>query len=97
MAVVALIGGESTDIHRLAQQFTRMHKHLRACRREIFKAAALAHEQQKTEFVFQLFELLRQSRLGRMDMLGRRGDVETGVGDRDEIAQLDQGHCSRSD
>ena len=46
----------------------------------------------EAQFVFQLFELLGQARLGGVHALGRLGDIEIGIGDGNEVAQLGQGH-----
>ena len=69
-----------------------MFDHALAGGRDAFQAAALAHEQLEAEFVLQLLELFRQARLRGMHALGRERDVQPGIGDGDEVAQLGQGH-----
>src|SRR5690242_21933314 len=57
------------------------------------QALALAIEQLKAQLLLQLLELLAETRLGSVHALGSQGDVEPGVGDRDEVAQLGQRHA----
>jgi hypothetical protein len=90
--LAALVGGVAADVGGLGQDPARMLDHRHARRRHRFQAAPLAHEQLEAELVLQLLELLGQSRLGRVHAFGRHGDVEAGIDDGDEVAELGQGH-----
>ena len=56
------------------------------------EALALADEQLEAEFVLKLPELLAQAWLGSVDAFRGQRDVEAGVGDGNEIAQLGKRH-----
>jgi len=69
-----------------------MLDHPHAGRGDALQAAATAGEQLEAEFVLQLLELLGQAGLGGVHALGRLGDVQPGIGNRDQVAQLGQCH-----
>jgi hypothetical protein len=69
---------------------------IRARSSDRLQAAALAHEQQETQLVLQLLELLGQARLGGVHARGGQGDVQPGVGDGNQIAQLGERHGAGS-
>ena len=90
--LAAFVGGVTADVGDFGQHLARVLDHPHAGRGDALQAAALATEQLEAEFVLQLLELLGQARLGGMHALGRLGDVQAGIGDGDEVAQLGQGH-----
>ncbi len=92
VAVAALVGGVGTDVGGFGEQAARMREHLDAGGGDAFEAAALACEQQETEFVLELLELLGQAGLRGVHAFGGLGDVEAGIGDGGEIAELREGH-----
>ena len=51
--------------------------HLLAGRRHARQVAAVAHEDLEAELVLEQLDLLRHARLRRVQLLGRRGDVDT--------------------
>ena len=90
--VAALVGCVGTDVGGFGEQAARVREDMRAGGGDRFEAAAPACEQQETEFVLELLELLGQAGLRGVDAFGGEGDVEAGIGDGNEIAELGQGH-----
>jgi len=88
-----VVGGQRTDVAGLVEQAACVHQYVLARLRERRQAAALAGEQQETEFVFELLDLTRQAWLGGVHAFGGEGDVETGIGDRNEVAKLVECHA----
>jgi len=92
LVFAALVGGITADVVSLGQHdpCTRNDRLPGGCHR--IQAAPLAHEQPTAEFVFQLSELPGQPRLGRVHTSGRQRDVQSGIDNGEQIAQLGQGH-----
>lgn len=76
----------------VVEQGTNVLEHSLALGRQRDQAARAAREQLKAELVLQLFDLLRQPRLRAMHLLGRNGDVQAGIDDGGEVAQLRESH-----
>ncbi len=92
LALAALVGCIGADVVGLGQYRTGAGDDLGAGRGNRLKAAALAYEQQEAKLVLQLLELLGQAGLGGMHARGSQRDVQLGVGDGNQIAQLGQRH-----
>ncbi|KAG1396487.1 hypothetical protein G6F59_013798 [Rhizopus arrhizus] len=88
LALAALVGGIGADVVGLGQHRAGAGDDLGPGRGDRFQAAPLAHEQQEAELVLQLLELLGQARLGGVHARGGQRDVQLGVGDGNQIAQL---------
>ncbi len=86
------IGRQGADIAGFQQHLAGPGDDFHTGRGDCYQAAALAQEELEAQLVFQLLELLGQARLGGVHQLGRLGDIESGIGNRDQIAQLGQGH-----
>jgi hypothetical protein len=54
--------------------------------------AAVAHEDLKAELVLEQLDLLAHARLGGVQLLGGRSDVETALRDGGEVSELVQFH-----
>src|SRR5699024_7245209 len=96
MHVATQVGGQRTDGAGLFQDDAGAGDDLMPGGRDRAQALALACKQLESEFAFELLELLADARLRGVDALGGEGDVEAGIGNRNDITQLCQGHDVRS-
>src|SRR5690606_1802475 len=85
-AIAALLFGQPLDALNLPEDAQRALDDALTCRSDSSQRAALAQKDRKAELVFELFELFAHARLGRMEALGRRGDVQVVLDDRCEIS-----------
>ena len=90
--LVAQVGGDRADVGRLGDDRAGAFQHVAAGVGHRVEALALAHEQLEAQLVLKLAQLLAQAGLGGVDALGGQRDVEAGVGDGNQVAQLGQGH-----
>ena len=84
--------GQVLDVADLAQDAGRAVDHLLPGRRDPCEIAPVAHEDLEAELVLEQLDLLADARLRGVELLRRGGDVETGLGDGREIAELMQFH-----
>ena len=84
--------GQVLDVADLAQDADRAVDHLLPGRRDPREVAPVAHEDLEAELVLEQLDLLADARLRGVQLLRRGGDVETGLGDGREIAELMQFH-----
>jgi hypothetical protein len=90
--LVAQVGRQHADVRRLGKDAAGAGDDLGTGCGNGFEALALAQEDLEAQLVLKLPQLTRNTRLGRMHALGGQGDVEAGVGNGDDVAQLGQGH-----
>ncbi len=90
--LVLEIVGKALDVLHLAQDPDRAVDDLLPGGSDARQVAAVADEDLETELVLEQLDLLADARLRRVQLLGRRRDVEAGLGDRGEVAQLVQFH-----
>ena len=90
--VLAQLRGQRLDAARLAHDLRGAVDHLGAGVGRPHQRAALAFEQLEAELVLELLELLADAGLRGVQHARRLGDVEVVLGDRDEVAELDQFH-----
>ena len=77
---------------RASAWMTRALDHLLASRGERVEALAAPREQREAELVLELLELLAQRRLRGVDLLRGLRDVESGIDDGEQAAQLHESH-----
>ena len=66
----------------------RASDHLLARCRDTVKAFSFANKELQAQFLFQEFQLLADPGLRRIESLGRGGDVEPVIDDRNQVLQL---------
>ncbi|MNS91771.1 hypothetical protein D3C72_1258800 [compost metagenome] len=96
LALAALVGRVGADVVGFGQHCAGAADHFGAGRGDRLQTASLAYEQQEAQFVLQLLELLGQAGLGGMHPRGGERDVQLGVGDGNQVAQLGQRHGKRA-
>ena len=88
------IAGETGDVVHLAQDLAGPFDDLMPGRRDRSEALALAREQLHAELGLQLFQLLADPGLAGIQALRSGRDVQSTVGDSNQILELFQGHRS---
>ena len=92
LGFVAKIGGQGANVGGFSQDHAGAIDDLHTGGSDAFETLAFAREDLETEFVFQLLQLLGDAGLGRVDALGGESDVQAGIGDGDQIAELCECH-----
>jgi hypothetical protein len=83
---------DRVHVARLGEDDARAPDHLVAGRGDFVEALALAREQLESELALELFQLFGKTGLGRVDAFGGERDVESGVGNGNEVSELREGH-----
>jgi hypothetical protein len=88
----AQVRRQGADVACFVQDAAGTLQHLPAGRCHGVQTLAATGEYLKTQFAFELLELLADARLGGVNVVGGERDVKAGVGDGDNVAKLREGH-----
>lgn len=81
------------DVFGVAQHPLGNFQNLLSGRGDAGQVLAIAGKDLDAEFIFELFDLLGDARLGGEQVFGRRGDIELAPGDLPDIGELTQLHA----
>ena len=96
IAVPAQVGCQGANVGRLGKDVACTRNHLRPRCGYGIQTFAPAQEHLETELVLKLAQLSGNTRLGGVHALRRHRDVQAGIGNGDDVAQLGQCHVLQS-
>ena len=86
--LVKVIGGQAPDILHFLHDEPRPLYHLLTGSGNVAEALALARKQLQTQFLLEELQLFADAGLGRVQAFRGRSDVQTVVGDRQQVFEL---------